>query len=169
MKLTELTNETEGASEGKWFEFTFSDGKTQQLRLASSASTEYQNFAANRWNAARRGRQTVPPPAMRRILCDGIIQYLLKDWKGDAITEDDGVTPLPFTEKNVRAVIEGRSLEAQALRDFIIEQTGNTLNYLKADGLNGTEEESASAADVIKSSPALASGVGQASTAPQGT
>jgi hypothetical protein len=182
MKLTDLTNETEGASEGKWFDFTFSDGKTQSLKLASSSSQEYQNFAAQRWNAARRGRQNVPPMAALRIVCDGIVKHLLKDWKGDAITEDDGATPAPFNEKNVRAVIEGKSLDASALRDFIIEQAGTAFNFCRTNefepdatgklvpvkNLNGEALESASPADQVKSRAEVAPGVVEAPPAPAG-
>lgn len=159
MKLSELTHETEAAS-GKWFDFTFSDGKTQQLMIASAGTTEYQNFAAERWNSARRGRQNIPPAVVRRIIVDGIVRHLLKNWKGNAITNDDG-SPAEFNEQNVRAVVGGLSLEAQAVRDFVMETASNTSNFLEVViEPDGEETESATPADALKSGPALAVGMG---------
>jgi len=157
-------------SEGVWIYHPESD---TEYKLASVRQRAYQDFAAQRYAAARRGRRELPQGAADRILVEGVQRFILKDWRPKGArspfrTKDGEL--VPCNKENAKKLLEAQSNEAALIRDFIIEEASNDFNFTTEPEDEGGEEreesERTSAADDLKSRATMDTEMGQGTRVP---
>jgi hypothetical protein len=156
-------------AEGVW---VFHADSEMEFRVASMRQRAYQDFVAQRYNAARRGRRDIPPEAANRILVEGLLRYVLKDWRPKGtnpwfVTKDG--QPVPFSKENASKLLNAESNDAARIRDFLVEESGNDYNFSTSmDGevdfgerdQPANDQEPGDAAGLLKSGPQVEPPVG---------
>lgn len=170
MEFDDLLTPDKKQAEGVWI---FHADSEMEFQIASMRQRAYQDFVAQRYNTARRGRRDIPPDAANRIMVDGLLRYILKGWrpKGEApwFVGKDG-QPVPFSKETASKLLNAESNEAARIRDFIVEEAGNDYNFSAEPELDGqvdlgqrdgTDQEPANAAGLLKSGAPVEPQVGQ--------
>jgi hypothetical protein len=170
MEFESLLTPDARQAEGVW---VFHADSEMEFRVASMRQRAYQDFVAQRYNAARRGRRDIPPEAANRILVEGLLRYVLKDWRPKG-TKPWFVTkhgePVAFNKENATKLMNADSNDAARIRDFLVEEAGNDYNFSsELDGEVGfgerdeqpaNDQEPDNAAGQLKSGPQVEPQVG---------
>ncbi len=114
-----LTDESK-KQKGVWIRFA----PGLRLLICSTSTAEYQ-AAAKRHNQQVRGLLSgiLDDADVRPFICKLFAKLVLRDW--DGLTEDDEVTPIPYSEEKATDLL----MSSDELYNFVSQQAANPDNF----------------------------------------